>query len=102
MKQFDSVMQKGRFFQSTYFSARVLRTDLGTRFAAVVPQKLAKTAVLRNKTRRMMYEAIRPLLDSVAPGFDVVVFAKKIVLDSSFADISKGMNNIFVISGILK
>lgn len=43
------------------------------RFAVVVSKKVAKSAVVRNRIRRRVFEVLRHELSSVKPGFEGVV-----------------------------
>lgn len=44
-----------------------------TRFAVVVGKKVDKRAVVRNRCRRQVQEALRALVPDVKPGFDILV-----------------------------
>ena len=52
-------MEKGRIFYSPFFTLRVLFGQKRTGFGALIPKKVAKTAVARNLARRRVYEAIK-------------------------------------------
>jgi len=39
-------------------------------------------AVVRNRTKRLMREAVRPLCDLVEPGWDVIIIARHAILDA--------------------
>jgi ribonuclease P protein component len=61
-KEVIEVLKKGRGLPAgTYLSAKVLAVSKGAtiRSAAVVSKKVAKTAVMRNRIRRALYDAIR-------------------------------------------
>ncbi|MEA2715043.1 MAG: Ribonuclease, partial [Candidatus Parcubacteria bacterium] len=66
--QFKEIMEKGRIAHSSLFVARTLRAeavDSGARLSAVAPQRVAPTAVARNKMRRKMYEAVHSIYPSL-------------------------------------
>lgn len=73
------VKEKGRLFQGKLFSLLVAKreTPHPSRFAFIISAKIHKRAVKRNRSRRLLTEAIRSLLTKVKPGFDVVFLAKK-------------------------
>ena len=52
-------------------------TDTVSRFAVVVPARIDKRATVRNRSKRLVREAIRRLLPEVAGGWDVVVVVKR-------------------------
>ena len=101
---FNQVMEKGRVTHSPLFLLRFLKTDSAgqTRIAAVAPQKIFKKAVQRNKLRRQMYEAVRPLYADVRPQLHVVIFAKAIAATADQATLKKEIKDIFVKAGLLK
>lgn len=69
---FDQVFKNGRVQHSERFWMRsfLLPTVLPSRFAVAVPKKVAKTAVLRNKIKRMVYSAIETSLKN--PDFELI------------------------------
>jgi ribonuclease P protein component len=73
-----------------------------TKVSSIVPGKIQKTAVGRNKLRRKMYEAIKPFIGSIIPGQLIVVCAKSPAVTASFADLSKEMKILFVKTDVLK
>ena len=60
---FDQVFKTGKVQHSSSFWVRssLLPAELPSRFAVVVSKKVAPTAVLRNKIRRIVYRAIEIL-----------------------------------------
>lgn len=82
-----------------------MRTTTGmpdTRVSAVAPQKVAKTAVVRNRTRRRIYEAVRAIEVSIKQGVYAAIFAKSGAIDASHDEISKDIENLFVKAGLLR
>lgn len=106
------VMEKGAVAHSPLFIIRTLgmkivsskekrerrkgNSTLDVRIAAVMPKKTARTAVLRNKMRRLVYEAVQPIINSVAPGTHAVIFAKAEAIKADFKDISADLKALFV------
>ncbi|MBI2474469.1 MAG: ribonuclease P protein component [Candidatus Taylorbacteria bacterium] len=58
-KAFTEAFKRGRRRTLPFFLVIQDNSQAKAHFAVVVPKKIAKTAVLRNKIRRRMYEAIR-------------------------------------------
>lgn len=73
-----------------------------TRIAAVTPQKVSKTAVVRNKVRRKTYEAVRSIKPSIIQGVHVAVFAKPAVLNATQVAIAADIKDLFVKAGLLR
>ena len=74
----------------------------GARISAVAPQKIFKKANQRNRVRRQIYEAIKPIYASIDSHVYAVVFAKSGVAEADFNVLEKDLNDIFVKAGILK
>ena len=99
------VMQKGRAVHSTLFLLRVVDSpDPGSKsvISAVAPSKIAKTAVLRNSTRRKMYEAIKDHVPLFKHGQLAVILAKQTALTVSVQEMKTDMKPLFVKAGLLK
>lgn len=74
---FPASQRQGTRFFSSLFSGVVYKNDIGARVAVVVSKKTARTAVVRNRIRRRIYNAIRQYLKNfLYPAF-VVVYPKK-------------------------
>ena len=96
------VMEKGKIYTSPLFVVRVYqgstshRSDLSTGgISAVAPKKVAPTAVLRNKLRRQIYEAVAPLRCSLIPGVSMIIFAKTETAKADFAKLTPDLKNLF-------
>lgn len=79
-------MQGVRIF-SPLFSGVVYKTTTETGVSVVVSKKTAKTAVMRNRIRRRMYDAIRSRLSMFKYQALVVCYPKKEVATVVFADL---------------
>lgn len=95
-------MEKGRVIHSPLFLMRVMRSEGSTKFAAVAPKKIAKTAVDRNKLRRIIYNAIKTSYPRLVPSHHIGLFAKATAVGASFEVIAKDVHDLFVKAGILK
>ncbi len=102
-KQFMEVMEKGRIITSPLFVVRVLISKVSEKtpetvslsgIAAVAPKKVAPTAVMRNRIRRVIYEAVSPLRTSLIPGVSIIIFAKNEMLKADFKDITADLKNL--------
>jgi ribonuclease P protein component len=113
-KEFMDVMQKGRVYTSPLFVMRVLAVPastpgdsisgspgrsnllgLGAKISAVAPKKVAPTAVLRNKLRRQIYEAVYPLHKPLTPGVSVIFFAKQEMIKANFKTVRADLVTLF-------
>ncbi len=55
-----------------------------TRFAVSVSKKVARGAVDRNRLRRRGYAALKEVIFDIRPGYKVLLYAKKPLLNASF------------------
>lgn len=75
----NEVLAKGRPVRGKALSARVLRTDGGgMRSAVVVPKSVAKTAVMRNRLRRVAYRALAELQSAANGNMHIIFFVRSI------------------------
>jgi ribonuclease P protein component len=54
-----------------------IRTEQAKRFAVVVPLSLSKKAVVRNRIKRLVREAVRATVLTLPAGIDAVVLVKR-------------------------
>lgn len=98
---FDQVFKTGRVQHGSFFWMRSLpiSLELPSRFAVVVPKKVAKTAVLRNKIKRIVYRAIEEAKEdiSVGPSSCMSIFGVKSDISKiPFAEIAKEVKSLGV------
>jgi len=72
-----------------------------SRFAFIISNKISKKAVERNKLRRQMREVIRLKLDNIKPGYDVIFFAKKNLINQDYKKIESSITHLLQKTGIL-
>ena len=72
-----------------YFSLSVIPAPSlgGPRVALVVPKKVAKRAVDRNKIERRCREALRPLMEKVRKSVALIFHAKREAVEASYAEV---------------
>ncbi|HXI46194.1 MAG TPA: ribonuclease P protein component [Candidatus Acidoferrales bacterium] len=75
-QDFAALMERGTMRSHPLLATRILRTDLGpTRFALATSRTLG-SAVVRNRVRRRLREALRSMASQLRPGWDVLVIAR--------------------------
>jgi ribonuclease P protein component len=78
-----SVYQRGQTVRSSLISLKFIHRDPKRpyRVAVVVSRKVSKSAVVRNRIRRRLYELVRHQAPSISPGTDLVftVFDERVV-----------------------
>ncbi|MCB9803073.1 ribonuclease P protein component [Candidatus Nomurabacteria bacterium] len=101
-KEIKSLIEKGQTFFLPQFVIKYQKNKENTpRFAFVISTKVDKRAVVRNRLKRQLREAIREFLPRIT-GFDVLVIVKKSALELDFATISKQMEFALTKIGLLK
>lgn len=68
-----------------------------SRFGVVVSNKITKKAVLKNRAKRLVREAVRRLLQEqqIPQGLDVVLLGKKEILSSDYHKIEERLRSFF-------
>jgi ribonuclease P protein component len=89
-KDIKALFAKGRGVFDVCAGLKVRPNGLAvTRFAVVVGTKVSKRAVVRNRLRRQIREAIRLRLGTIKPGFDVMVLVRKEAIGKTFQDLER-------------
>lgn len=96
------VVSGGKTFHGPHFSVRALFVPERDRSgaAAVVPKKVVKGAVKRNRLRRRVSAAIADLLPNGPKDALVVVFAKHGANEQNSTDIHKELHTLLKKAGI--
>jgi ribonuclease P protein component len=59
-------------------------------------------AVVRNRAKRRLREAVRPVWPDVAPGFDIVFAAREPLRDATFSDIQEAARTLLTRAQLLR
>jgi ribonuclease P protein component len=98
-KDFDNVFRKGRAWNNELLVLRSLPNDLPhNRYGFITSKKLGK-AVVRNRTKRRLREAVRVL--PLATSWDVVVSAKTKAADADFQQLRSAVIELVTKAGLL-
>ncbi|MBI4127402.1 ribonuclease P protein component [Candidatus Peregrinibacteria bacterium] len=86
----DELAKSGDAIKGRLLIVRTRQNALGyNRYGVNISKKLAKSAVVRNKLRRRIYEIIRLNEKSGKIGpksLDIMIFARKALLDSNYTN----------------
>lgn len=84
--------KKGKEFENPLFKLRVFEAESSNpRFAFVVSKKISKSAVVRNRTKRVLRKAVEELLEIIKSTKDTIVIAKK---ELAFDQKEEAKNNL--------
>jgi ribonuclease P protein component len=96
---FDRIFQGGRHHGGRVLSVRTVANDLSwTRFGYAIPRRVGK-AVVRNKLRRRLREALRVL--PLKEGCDVLVSVRPEAAVVSFQDLTAELKLLLKRAGLL-
>lgn len=71
-----------RFIRTDLFSVKYATNDLTvSRFAFVIRKTVDKRAVIRNRIRRVFRSCIEELTGEITPGFDMLFFPEKGIME---------------------
>ena len=71
--------------------------NLPARFGIVVSNKISKSAVKKNRAKRLLREAIRILMkeNKTPPGLDFVINGKKTILEANYQNLYNTLKRFF-------
>lgn len=97
------VSQRESSLSNKFFTANLSQsTKKASAFAVSVPKRLDKRTTRRNRTKRLVREAIRQLLPKVESNNNIVVVAKRIFWKEKLPVVLTELRQLFKKSGLLK
>jgi ribonuclease P protein component len=101
-RDFAKLQETGTVRSHPLLVVRFLRTDLGdTRFGLATGRKLGG-AVIRNRLRRRLREALRALAPSFQPGWDVLIIARPGLVNATHEELSEAIARLLRRGGVLE
>ena len=96
-KDFRRVYDEGVRYASPLFAAFCVREAQpdGPRIGFTVPRALGK-AVVRNRIRRRVREAVRLGLDRLSPQWSIVINPRRKALDAPVAELRREVERLFL------
>ena len=100
-QDFAAIQERGTTRSNPLLTARFLRTDLpATRFGISTGRRLG-TAVVRNRVRRRLREALRVMAPSFQPGWDVLIIARPAIVGADHDALVGALHRTLVRGGVL-
>ena len=94
-KDFEKVTKRGKKIEIDFLVLKFLQNSLDVaRIGFVVSQKVSKKAFLRNKIKRRLREIIKTNLPNLEPGYDLIFFTKKGIIEKDFLEIKDVVEQI--------
>jgi ribonuclease P protein component len=93
-EEFQRVRRQGRSWSHPLLVLLTVRNDLGcARFGFLVSKRIGK-AVVRNRVRRRLREAVRARLGCIAVGWDIVLIARAPIIQADFWHIGEALDSL--------
>ena len=100
-KEFNLVFQEGKSIDNKYL--RIKYKDIeGKKIGFVAPIKIFKKATERNKIKRRLREAFRPLIKEVKEDVGIIIIGKKAIEGKSVKETKEIIKDILNRSKLLK
>jgi ribonuclease P protein component len=100
-QDFAAIQGAGTTKAHPLFTARFLRTDLPTtRFGLSTGRRLGG-AVVRNRVRRRLREALRVMAPSFQPGWDVLIIARPAIVEADHDTLVGALHRTLDRGGVL-
>jgi ribonuclease P protein component len=82
------LLTNSRYLKTPFYGVKYAPNTLEiSRFAFVVRKKVDKRAVVRNRIRRVLRSCIEEQLEAIKPGYDMIFFLEKGIMDKKQADL---------------
>lgn len=90
-KDIKRVMTRGRAFFVKEFGIKSIRkqSNLLSKVGIIVPKKLTRTAVLRNRIKRQVRHIFLKRINQIQPGYDIVFMARPDFLKLKFDEMEE-------------
>jgi len=93
-KEFQNVYKRGQKKENKYLVIYYVKNELPySRFGIVTSKKLGGS-VKRNRVKRILREVVRLREDLKSLGIDMVIIARKGMLNAGFKEASEAFNNL--------
>ena len=87
---FRRVKRLGKSYHCPLFKLSIARRKIEgpSRFGFVISKKIDKRAVVRNRIKRLLREAVRNKLEKIPGGFDIVFVVRPKIVGKSYEEIN--------------
>jgi ribonuclease P protein component len=100
-QDFAAVQARGTSRSHPLLTARFLRTDLEASRVGLSTGRRLGNAVIRNRVRRRLREALRVMAPSFQPGWDVLIIARPALVEADHDALVGGLRRLLTRGGVL-
>lgn len=101
-EDFARLRREGYTVQNRWMLCSMIPNGLAhNRYGFVTAKKLGK-AVIRNRARRLLREAVRSLHSQLGSGYDLVIIARQPVIEQPFGEVLRSVGELCRQAGLLK
>jgi ribonuclease P protein component len=100
-RDIQSVRQNGISYSNVWLVLITARNELAINRAAVIASKSVGGAVQRNRCKRLLRARVNRYSDQLEQGFDILVIARKRLLDATPTEIDQAVHGLLVKAGLI-
>jgi ribonuclease P protein component len=100
-QDFAALQEHGTMRSHPLLSARIRQTELGTTRFGFATGRVLGPAVVRNRVRRRLREALRVMAPSFQPGWDVLIIARPAIVAVDHDAVVKALGRLLRRAGVL-
>ncbi len=101
-REFQRVRQQGQSISSRLLILAWMPNELARlRIGFVVSKRISKHAVERNRIKRLLSEAIRPVLPGISGGWDIVISARNLASSTDVYMFEQDITTLLRRAGLL-
>jgi len=93
--EFKKVFSEGRRIEDKNLIIFILKNDYNFNRPGIIIKKETGKAVVRNKIKRRLREAFRPINKKISPGYDIIMLAKINIRESGYFEICHDLESLF-------
>ena len=99
---FKRVRRLGKSYAHALIVLVALPAETGNTQIGVAGGRSVGGAVQRNRAKRILREAMRPYMDCVLPGWQIVLLARRPLAEASLQDAQTALHQLLAQAGLLK
>ncbi len=100
-KQFRQVYRKGKSLSTRYFVLIYSKSRADKIHVGFSVSKKLGNSVVRNRIKRRLREAFRPLISEASPGYDLIFIARDAAKEAEFTALCGSMRHLVRKAGLL-